>query len=543
MRPLKPSPQALVPVQSPAFGLERAKHLGLELQPPPPEITAETMPETFGVFVDRYYFPHAESTLRPSTVRLYRERWRTRLEPAFGALAWPQITPMRVLQWITALSRDRGRTPPHRPLAPRTVKQAHDTLSGMLQLAFLCGLLSTNPARQVREAVPASKPAAFKRGQPKRLRAADVIKLLTCGSVPFYRRAEIAFSIYTACRPGEVRAARWGWLLERESIAFVLVQETDDHGTTKTGETREVPVHPELADVLDCWRDVWTTMFDRVPTAQDFLFPNTRTAQRRSPDHTHFRNLLRRAGVPEITPHGLRHTGAQLLRDIGCPQSDIGAILGHADSSTTAIYADAALPVLADWIGRVFLLGAGAGRKMLASRRSGPVCDQTMQVLTHQRGALSGQCSPGSFRPFNKISANGHRNPTAPCSRAPLVARATAKPPSDLRTRAEATTLGAFDGAVFVALFAGALDLPELVTGEASPAPENAAPDARRASRAPEVRFPVRGAEEAARLCRAIYLRDPGSRLEVLDDTGAVIATREGPDPRPRRTIVRKDGT
>lgn len=398
MRPLKPQPQSLAVHPPDAFALERAKHLELGQ----PILTAETMPSTFGAFVVEYYFPHAESTLRPSTVRLYRERWRTRIEPAFGALSWSQITPMRVLHWITALARERGRTPPYRPLAPRTVKQAHDTLSGMLQLAFLCGLLPANPARQVREAVPASKPAPFKRGQPKRLRAADAIKLLTCGTVPFYRRAEIAYSIYTACRPGEVRATRWGWFLEREGIPFVLVQETDDHGTTKTGETREVPIHPELVEILDCWRGVWTTIFDRVPQAEDFVFPNTRTAARRSPDHTHFRNLLRKAAVPEITPHGLRHTGAQLLRDVGCPQSDVGAILGHADSSTTAIYADAALPVLHDWIRRVFLLGPGAGRRMLASRRLGPVCDQAMQVLTLSRGALAGQCSSSTFRPFNK---------------------------------------------------------------------------------------------------------------------------------------------
>lgn len=84
-------------------------------------------------------------------------------------------------------------------------------------------------------------------------------------------------------------------------------------------------------------------------------------------------------------------------------------------------------------------------------------------------------------------------------------------------------------------LFSGvAAAVPELLAGE--PLPLDAA------ERAPDVRFAVRGAEEAARLCRAIYLRDPGSRLEVLDDAGTVIATREGPDPRPRRTILRKGG-
>ncbi len=451
----RPSSALTVNRSSRELVLERAKALEL---PTPPIVNAETMPPRFGDFVLIHFFPHVESTLRASTVRLYRERWRTRIEPTFGNLTWPEITPMRVLAWVTSLARAHCRTFPGRQLAPRTVKQAHDTLSGMCQLAFLCGLLPSNPARQVRDVLPPAKAPQWKRVQPKRLHLSEVRKLLLCPDVPFYRRVEIAFAIYTCCRPGEVRAARWRWLQWRDGIPLVHVTETDDVGTTKTGEDRFVPLHPELVDLLNVWREKWRTRFDRAPTGDDFLFPNSRTAERRRPDHTHFRRFLERAGVPLITPHGLRHTGAQLLRDTGCPQSDVGAVLGHADTTTTGVYTEAVIKVLDSWIRRVLVLGADAGRRMLASRPGGPVCVQAMQQLTLSRGVLSGQCSASRLQPINKISGLGYRNPQPPCASAPLFSDLTAAGLAlDARITAGALR-GTAENAVAVILFAPPLE-------------------------------------------------------------------------------------
>lgn len=177
---------------------------------------------------------------------------------------------------------------------------------------------------------------------------------------------------------------------------------------------------------------------------------------------------------------------------------------------------------------RVFVLGADAGRQMLASRRAGPVCVQAMQQLTLSRGVLSGQCSASGFQPFNKISDRGDRNPLSPCSSAPLFSRATARPPSGShRSEARPATRGTFDGAVAVLLFSPGLEPTDLTSGVIVP---------------DTVRFPVSGPEEASRLARAIYLRADGWRLEVVDQVGQVVASRQGPDPRPRRGVVSKGG-
>lgn len=50
------------------------------------------------------------------------------------------------------------------------------------------------------------------------------------------------------------------------------------------------------------------------------------------------RRAMRRAKVPEGTPHDLRHTLGRALHLAGVPQSVIAAMLGHASIATTEIY-------------------------------------------------------------------------------------------------------------------------------------------------------------------------------------------------------------
>lgn len=45
--------------------------------------------------------------------------------------------------------------------------------------------------------------------------------------------------------------------------------------------------------------------------------------------------LIRRAGLPRITPHGLRHTAGSLMLENGVPLKTVQELLGHASASTT----------------------------------------------------------------------------------------------------------------------------------------------------------------------------------------------------------------
>lgn len=55
-----------------------------------------------------------------------------------------------------------------------------------------------------------------------------------------------------------------------------------------------------------------------------------------------FPKFIRRHDLPKITFHGLRHTGASLLFDMGLTPADVGKRLGHSITNTTmAIYVHA----------------------------------------------------------------------------------------------------------------------------------------------------------------------------------------------------------
>ena len=51
------------------------------------------------------------------------------------------------------------------------------------------------------------------------------------------------------------------------------------------------------------------------------------------------RNIAERAGLCGVTPHVVRHTTATQALGSGMPVQDIQVLLGHAQVSTTMIYA------------------------------------------------------------------------------------------------------------------------------------------------------------------------------------------------------------
>ncbi len=49
----------------------------------------------------------------------------------------------------------------------------------------------------------------------------------------------------------------------------------------------------------------------------------------------HAKRLMKRLGLPDMSPHDLRHTCASLLLQSGADIKSVQDILGHADASTT----------------------------------------------------------------------------------------------------------------------------------------------------------------------------------------------------------------
>lgn len=73
-----------------------------------------------------------------------------------------------------------------------------------------------------------------------------------------------------------------------------------------------------------------------------FTSPKTGGPLRQSTVQRAMRETCRRLGLPQMTPHGLRHLHASLLLAEGLPLPAVSQRLGHANTQVTAsVYAHA----------------------------------------------------------------------------------------------------------------------------------------------------------------------------------------------------------
>jgi integrase len=138
---------------------------------------------------------------------------------------------------------------------------------------------------------------------------------------------------YTGCRISEALALTIDRIdLEAGVIVFESLKKRRD------GLYRAVPVPPEVLDALDLVHGVREARKGRDRGRSISLWPWSRaTAWRR------VTAVMQAAGLdgPQATPKGLRHGFGVAAVNAGIPLNMVQKWLGHAQLSTTAIYADA----------------------------------------------------------------------------------------------------------------------------------------------------------------------------------------------------------
>ena len=168
---------------------------------------------------------------------------------------------------------------------------------------------------------PRTLPRPFSGAERKRLLALDL---------PLQERCVRAILYYTGVRVGELCAIR-----VEDCLADDLgrLRQIRIHG--KGRKERVVYVVPELAEVL---RDYLLTTDLRAKT---FVFSQHEGRPwTRKMVNKRLRAWGETAGVPTCTPHRWRHTTATAMLERGGDIRKIQKVMGHADLSTTAIYAD-----------------------------------------------------------------------------------------------------------------------------------------------------------------------------------------------------------
>lgn len=207
--------------------------------------------------------------------------------------------------------------------APRTRRNIYSVVKALFRDARIAGLLDgPDPCILThRQLGKVRDGARFKRGEAVFTRE-ELELLVRDERVPQDRRVWYALLGVGMLRTGEAAGLRWGKVQAADPLARLVVDTSYDHGQTKTGEPRWMPVHPALAAVLAEWKlGGWARALGRPPGPEDLVMPVTpepkRKGRRKDPGEMRDKNYARKRLVVDLAKLELRHRRAHDLRRTG----------------------------------------------------------------------------------------------------------------------------------------------------------------------------------------------------------------------------------
>ncbi|WP_027466080.1 tyrosine-type recombinase/integrase [Curtobacterium sp. UNCCL17] len=262
-----------------------------------------------------------QAHLKPSSYRPLEIAWRLHVEPSWGKTRVSEVKHSVVQSWVTRMSAEKSAT---------TVIRNYGVLAGILDVAVKDRRILTNPARDVN--LPRKK-----RKEHTYLTHEQVSALaLAAGD----RTTLVLVLAYCGLRWGEATGLRVKDLdmLRRRinvTVNAVNVGGVIEVGTPKTHKRRSVPFPASLAIPLARQCE------GKSSDALVFASKHGTHERRWHNDHGWFPVAVRTSGVPDLTPHDLRHTAASLAISAGANVKAVQRMLGHASAAMTLdVYAD-----------------------------------------------------------------------------------------------------------------------------------------------------------------------------------------------------------
>ena len=298
---------------------------------------------TFGAFLTRTWLPAKRIELRPTTWSGYRRIVHRHVLPALGSVPMRRLRPERIEDLYESKLRP---TDGSRPLAPKTVLEIHVVIRGALNDAVQRGFVNTNVALVAK--APRQRPAE----EQKAWTGEQLATFLRYAAGHRYFPA-IWTSAFTGMRRSELLGLKWSDLdRERSTLSInrgrvdinYEVFETPDitpqigasRGKTRSAR-RRIDLDATTVNVLTAWRTWQATERSAAglePTEWMFTDAHGGPIHPQAMSQT-FDRLVRRAPVPTIRFHDLRHTHATLLIAAGVPAKVVAERLGHSRASFT----------------------------------------------------------------------------------------------------------------------------------------------------------------------------------------------------------------
>ena len=296
-------------------------------------------PYTFDGFVNEVWLPLCvrDGSHRPSTIAMYTNILKVIL-PQFEGVPLSDITGVQISQYLRWLRNDY-RKPDGKPLAEKSIKHHYNILGLIFAYAEKQDIIQKNPMKKV---------------DPPKVSKKDVDALTEDEAVRFFNallacdfefRCVLQVLLTTGLRRGECLGLQWA------DIDFQNGTLTVNRSTTYTPECGITVAAPKTAHSVRTIPVVGSTLslLKQLQKQQEREHPATLLSgafvfsrpdapfEPRDPSAItrRMKRFVRSAGLPDVSPHDLRHSCASLLLSSGADIKSVQEILGHADASTT----------------------------------------------------------------------------------------------------------------------------------------------------------------------------------------------------------------
>lgn len=263
--------------------------------------------------------------VRPRTMYSYRKTFDRWIAPTFGTIAVTAVTPRMVRAWV-------GTFPEEHPYAR---VNAYRLLGRIYSDAISDGIVRETPVR-VRGA---------RQGPPPRQGHALTVEeiLAVAEHMPPGRGLAVILSAFCALRPGEVLALRRRSIDQVDHVVHVRETASARYGggahigPTKTAASNRTVNYPaELHDQIAEHLAEYAA-----PGKVGYLFPSPVNAGDPLSSGSYLTNVKRAAkaaGLEDVRPHDLRHSGATLAAGTGATLRELMARLGHTSPEIAMQY-------------------------------------------------------------------------------------------------------------------------------------------------------------------------------------------------------------
>lgn len=292
---------------------------------------AKTGKYTVGQWMDVWYENYAKIKVRPSSHQTYRGYIENHIKPNIGSMPLNKLSSLELQKFYKKLL-NRGRVTrleaKNQPkgLSPKTVRNIHQILESAMKLAQEQKLIIKDPTAG----------CALPKVEKKEMKILPVEQLAS-----FLREARESgvFELYyldlaTGLRRGELLGLKWtdidlekGELQVKRQVVRIEGKIVEAPLKTKNAY-RTLPLAEDTVQVLKQQK--------KKAGSSPWVFPSP-TGGPISPDSVlhMLHRVLKRAGLPRVRFHDLRHTFATLALQNGVDIKTVSGMLGHFSAGFT----------------------------------------------------------------------------------------------------------------------------------------------------------------------------------------------------------------